>query len=103
MISRRCLEQLMGRLDFSQTALFGEFAITHLRPLYQKFHRMVFFFSPFTLRKIDFPLEEGSYRGVYASDSHSSATPTSMGHLYGCCRYSSRALCSPVSWGPRFP
>ena len=37
-ISHRCLEKLIGRLLFSQTAVFGKFARTQLRPLYQKFH-----------------------------------------------------------------
>ena len=32
----------MGRLALSQTSLFGKFARTQLRPLYQIFHRMVF-------------------------------------------------------------
>ena len=38
-ISHSCLEKLIGRLSFSQTSLFGKFARTQLRPLYQKFHR----------------------------------------------------------------
>ena len=41
-ISHRCLEKLLGRLAFSQTSVFGKFARTQLRPLYQKFYRRVF-------------------------------------------------------------
>ena len=37
------------------------------------------------LRKIGSPLMEGSYLGVYPSDSHASATPPSLDHSYGCC------------------
>ena len=32
----------MGRLSFSQTAIFGKFARTQLRPLYAKLHRRVY-------------------------------------------------------------
>ena len=41
-ISHRCLEKLLGRLGFPQTSLFGKFARTQLRPLYQKFYRRVY-------------------------------------------------------------
>ena len=41
-ISHRCLEKLIGRLSFSMTCIFGEFARTQLRPLHQKFFRRVY-------------------------------------------------------------
>ena len=41
-VSHRCLEKLVGRLSFSQTTLFGEFARTQLRPLRRKLHRRVY-------------------------------------------------------------
>ena len=41
-IPHRCLEKLIGRLPFSHTSLFGEFARAHMRPLYQKLHRAVY-------------------------------------------------------------
>ena len=37
-ISSNELEKLIGKLGFSQTNLFGKFARTQLRPLYQKFY-----------------------------------------------------------------
>ena len=40
-IAFRELEKLIGRMSFSQTMLFGEFARTQLRPLYQKQYRGV--------------------------------------------------------------
>ena len=41
-ISYQELEKLIGRLSFSQTLLFGKFARTQLRPLYQKLYRRVY-------------------------------------------------------------
>ena len=41
-LSHRCRDKLIGRLLFSQTSLFGEFARTQLRPLYTKLHRRVY-------------------------------------------------------------
>ena len=41
-ISHSCLEKLIGRLLFSQSAVFGKFARTQLRPLYLKLHRRVY-------------------------------------------------------------
>ena len=41
-ITHSCLEKLIGRLLFSQTAVFGKFARTQLRPLYLKLHRRVY-------------------------------------------------------------
>ena len=41
-ISRICLGKLIGRLGFSQTCIFGKFARTQIRPLYQKFHQWVY-------------------------------------------------------------
>ena len=41
-IAAQELGKLMGRLSFPQTRLFGEFARTQLRPLYQKLHRRVY-------------------------------------------------------------
>ena len=41
-IPHRCLDKLIGRLSFSQTALFGEFARAQLRPMYRKIHRRVY-------------------------------------------------------------
>ena len=41
-LSHQELEKLIGRLSFSQTLLFGKFARTQLRPLYQKLHRRVY-------------------------------------------------------------
>ena len=42
MIPHRCLGKLIGRLSFSQTAIFGKFARTQLRPMRQKFRRRFF-------------------------------------------------------------
>ena len=41
-VSHSCLEKLIGRLLFSQSAIFGKFARTQLRPLYLKLHRRVY-------------------------------------------------------------
>lgn len=41
-LSYQELEKLIGRLSFSQTMLFGKFARTQLRPLYQKQHRRIY-------------------------------------------------------------
>ena len=41
-ISHQELAKLIDRLSFSQTLLFGEFARTQLRPLYQKLRRGVY-------------------------------------------------------------
>ena len=38
-IDSTALESLIGKLSFSQTCLFGKFARTQLRPLYQKLYR----------------------------------------------------------------
>ena len=42
MISRRRLEQSIGRLAFSQTIIFVKFDRTQLCPLYQQIHRRMF-------------------------------------------------------------
>ena len=41
-LSLQDLGKLVGRLPFSQTLLFGKFARTQLRPLYQKLRRRVY-------------------------------------------------------------
>ena len=41
-ISHSFLEKLIGKLLFSQTAVFGKFARTQLRPLYVKLNRRVY-------------------------------------------------------------
>ena len=41
-ISTHELEKLIGRLSFSQPLLFGKFARTQLRPMYQKLYRRVY-------------------------------------------------------------
>ena len=57
-IPHRCLGELIGRLLFSQTAIFGKFTRTQLRPMYQKFRRRFFSAAFPPLRKIRFPLVE---------------------------------------------
>ena len=41
-LPHRCLDKMVGRLSFSQTALFGKFARTQLRPLCSKLQRRVY-------------------------------------------------------------
>ena len=41
-ISHRCLGKLIGRLSCAQTALFGKFARTRLRPLRRKMRRRIY-------------------------------------------------------------
>ena len=41
-LSHSCLDKLIGRLSFSQTAIFGKFDRTQLRPLYTKMYRRVY-------------------------------------------------------------
>ena len=41
-ISHSCVGELIERLLFSQTCVFGKFARTQLRPLHQKFHQRVY-------------------------------------------------------------
>ena len=38
-VGNRDLESLIGKIDFSQTCLFGKFARSQMRALYLKLHR----------------------------------------------------------------
>ena len=94
------LDKLIGRLAFPQTALFGKFPRTHMRPLYQKLRSMFYcatlsdrekLLFGWTLQVIsEFP--PPPYR-------RSPTAPPSLDFIYRRSYFAALSLCSSFSLG----